>query len=223
MFYTYAHYTPQGRLFYIGKGQGRRAHMFHKRSQHWKNVVSKHGVPDVQILSNWDSEAEAFDHEKLLISCFRDMGYKLCNLTDGGEGSSGFKHSEQTKSKLTSILIGNKRNANRKLTQEENAKLDVFRNGNKWRLGIPTSTKQKSIASQIHKGNKYAVGNIHSRKWKWVGTHITTGELITFIGSVALTNAGFNHANVISCINGTRKSHKGYTWAKEKWEDKLWH
>ena len=224
MFYTYAHYTPEGRLFYIGKGSGnRRAYNFHKRNAHWKSIVAKYGNPDVQILAHWDTEEEAFDHERLLISCFRDLGHKLCNLTDGGEGPSGSKHSEETKAKLSAILIGNTRNLGVKRTEEEKIKISLFHKGNKYNLGRPASEKQRQVASQTHKGNKHSAGKINSRKWKWIGTHIITGEIIAFDGSVNLTNAGFNHANVISCINGTRKSHKGYSWSREKWEDKLWH
>jgi hypothetical protein len=34
-----------------------------------------------------------------------------------------------------------------------------------------------------------------------------------------LNDAGFQHANVIKCLNGTRKSHKGYIWHKEPLEN----
>ena len=195
MFCTYAHYTPQGRLFYIGKGSEKRAHSKAGRNNYWQKVVAKYGNPDVQVLANWNTEEEAFSHERLLISCFRDLGHKLCNLSDGGEGPSGLKHSEEFKQKIS-----------------------VLHKGNKWRLGIPTSARQKAIASQVHKGNKYIVGNTNRRKWAWVGPNILTNEVIYFIGSVALNTAGFQHANVIKCINGTRKSHKGYTWVKKLWE-----
>jgi len=100
MFYTYAHYKPEGGLFYIGKGAGNRAYDMQRRNTYWKNIVNKHGNPHVEILANWDTDAEALDHEKLLISCFKDMGYKLANLTDGGEGVSGYKHSEEIKQKM---------------------------------------------------------------------------------------------------------------------------
>ena len=80
-----------------------------------------------------------------------------------------------------------------------------------------SSTKQKAIASSLSKGNKYAAGNTAQRKWVWVGTHIESGEVIRVIGEKSLKEHGFQHANIIKCINGTRKSHKGYTWSKEKW------
>lgn len=100
MFYTYAHYKPEGGLFYIGKGAGRRAYDTKYRNQYWKNIVAKHGNPHVEILANWKTEKEALDHEKMLISCFKDMGFKLANLTDGGEGVSGYKHPEEIKQKM---------------------------------------------------------------------------------------------------------------------------
>jgi hypothetical protein len=197
MFCTYAHYTPQGRLFYIGKGSEKRAHSKAGRNNYWQKVVAKYGIPDVQILSSWDTESEALSHERLLISCFRDLGHRLCNLSDGGEGTSGLKHSEEFKQRISTL-----------------------HKGNKWRQGIPTSARQKAIASQVHKGTAYAAGNTTRRKWTWIGTHTVTGKVVAFNGAVALDAAGFQHPNVIKCINGTRKSHKGYTWQKELWEDK---
>jgi len=196
VFYTYAHYTPDKNLFYIGKGNGRRAYIFHKRNNHWNNIVKKHGKPEVQILAHWNTEAEAFDHEKLLISCFKDMGHTLCNMSEGGEGPTGLKHSEEFKQKIRELHTGST-----------------------WNLGRPTSAKQKQVTSQRTKGNRYAAGNTNNRRWKWVGTSIEDGSTVVFIGSYALNDAGFQHANVIKCLNGTRKSHKGYTWHKEPLEN----
>lgn len=100
MFYTYAHYKPEGGLFYIGKGVGRRAYDMKMRNRYWKYVVAKYGSPIVEILANWKTEAEALSHEKLLISSFKDMGFQLVNITDGGEGVSGYKHTESALQKM---------------------------------------------------------------------------------------------------------------------------
>ena len=88
--YTYAHYKPNGEIFYIGKGHGHRAYSKSSRNPHWKHIVNKHGNPTVQILAYWNEAQEALSHEILLIECFRSMGKKLANITNGGEGTIGF-------------------------------------------------------------------------------------------------------------------------------------
>ena len=106
MFYTYAHYKPEGGLFYIGKGKRRRAYAMDGRNSHWQNIVNKYGRPYVELLAKWDTEQEAFDHEKLLISCFKDMKIVLANKSDGGEGTSGHKFSEQQLKNLSNAHLG---------------------------------------------------------------------------------------------------------------------
>lgn len=236
MFYTYAHYTPEGRLFYIGKGSGnRRAYNFHKRNAHWKSIVAKYGNPDVQILAHWDTEEEAFDHERLLISCFRNLGHKLCNFTNGGEGVSGLKHneetrkkmsfsrlgktghkcSEETKQKLREINLGNKH------SEETKEKLSILNKGIQNSLGYRHSEESKLKIGIASKGNKHGIGNTNKRKFVWVGTHIKTGEVIRVVGEKAMLAGGFQSSNIIKCINGSIKSHKGYVWAKELLKDKV--
>jgi len=239
VFYTYAHYTPDGNLFYIGKGNGKRAHTFYDRNKRWKDIVSAHGLPKVQILANWDAEEDALDHEKLLISCFRDMGYTLANLTDGGEGFSGYKLTAEQIQKMRLSKIGKPTwNKGIPMSVEAKQKLSIARKGNKSALGHkvtaearklmgiknigrPASAHQRKRASETHKGNKYAVGNTSRRAWKWIGTNLSDGSVVEFYGSHALNAAGFQHANVIKCINGTRKSHKGFTWTKEPLKELL--
>jgi len=219
VFCTYAHYTPQGRLFYIGKGSGHyRANRMNGRNNYWNKIVAKYGKPSVQILADWDTEEEAFSHEVLLINCFRDMGYELANLTDGGDGTSGYKQTEEHKEKTRKAKLGKPMH-----TEESKQKLSDFHKGNKWRQGIPTSAKQKAIASALSKGNSHAAGNTNNRKWVWVGTNVITGEVVKFIGEKEMKAAGIQHSNVIKCLNGQRKSHKGYTWHRELWENKSWH
>jgi len=98
-FYTYAHSSPQGKIFYIGKGMNDRAFAFSDRSHDWKRAVIHHSGVAVKILAHWDTEEEAFEHEKVLIDCFKDMNYTLVNLTGGGKGPYGYKQSEETKRK----------------------------------------------------------------------------------------------------------------------------
>ena len=212
MFCTYAHYTPQGRLFYIGKGSSElRAYRMTGRNNYWNKIVNKNGKPEVQILAYWDSEKEAFSHERLLISCFRDLGHRLANFTDGGDGISGYKHTPEQCRKNSLAKLGNKNALGHKVSEASKKLMGADK------IGKPTSARQKAIASQVHKGTAHATGNTNKRKWIWVGTHTVTGEVIKFEGANVLNSAGFQHANIIKCLNGKRKSHKGYTWSRNVW------
>jgi hypothetical protein len=110
-YYTYAHIrNDTNKIFYIGKGKGRRAYITRNRNKLWKNIVAKHGYT-VDILAYWSTEAEAFEHEEILIKCFRKMGYNLSNQTDGGEGISGLEHTEETRKKMSLSKKGKKLSA----------------------------------------------------------------------------------------------------------------
>ena len=211
MFYTYAHYTPQGRLFYIGKGQGNRAHRFYNRGVHWNYVVAKYGKPDVQILANWKTDKEALDHEVLLINCFKELGHKLCNQTNGGEGTSGLKLSKEHKAKISLKLKGRE---GKKPSAETLKKLRESHLGqvawNKGIKGVYTQTPE-SIAKRSAK----MLGHTHNVKFKYIGTSQNTMETVEFVGNPAMKNAGFDPARIRDCANGKRKSHKKYTWIKE--------
>jgi hypothetical protein len=211
MFYTYAHYTPQGRLFYIGKGQKNRAYKFYSRGKYWNSVVTKYGKPNVQILANWDTDKEALDHEILLISCFKELGHKLCNQTNGGEGTSGIKLSEEHKAKISLKLKGRK---GKKPSAETLVKLRNSHLGQKsWNKGLKGVVKQsaETIAKRVSK----LLGHTHNVKFKYIGTNKTTMETFEFIGNPAMKNAGFDPARIRDCANGKRKTHKNYTWQKE--------
>ena len=275
MFYTYAHYTPNGRLFYIGKGggDGKRAYTFTHRNKYWNNIVAKYGQPIVKVMAVWDEEWKAFSHEIFLIKHFRALGEELANMTNGGEGqvgavpwnkgqpwdeetkrkvsesrkgtpawnkgiptdpeviekiaearrgqpswNKGIPCKEETKAILREQRIGKSATWNIGRTHSEETKKKCGAKN----IGRPASDRQKAIASLVHKGNKHGAGNTVNRTYKWIGTHIETGETIEFLGSEALNRAGFQHANVIKCVNGARQSHKGYTWVKEKLEKVEW-
>lgn len=121
--YTYCHTrNDTGQVFYIGKGVKYRANATKSRNKYWKNIVEKYGY-SIEILSYWKSEKEALDHEVLLISCFKDMGYKLANLTNGGEGTTGWNPSVETRQKMSI--------SRKNLSQELREKLSIAAQGEK--------------------------------------------------------------------------------------------
>lgn len=87
-FYVYLHRKASNNdIFYVGKGQGNRG--WHKaRGVFWKHKATKHGVI-VDVIQDGMSEDDAFLLEMWMIAKLRHEGHALCNLTDGGDGTTG--------------------------------------------------------------------------------------------------------------------------------------
>ena len=96
-YYVYIHKKKTtGEVFYVGKGKNWRATNKTQRNKFWKRVVRKHGFV-VEIVEKNIQEWYAHELEISLIAYYgrRDQGRgTLVNLTDGGEGSEGYKHTD---------------------------------------------------------------------------------------------------------------------------------
>ena len=107
-FYVYALFRPwNGKPCYIGKGHGNRA-FWHQTSaghnRHWNRhlqaIFNKAGKLELEvpvvILRMGLEESVAFEIEQALIKSIgrEKFGGPLVNRTDGGEGISGYRHSE---------------------------------------------------------------------------------------------------------------------------------
>ena len=103
-FYVYVFLREDRSPYYIGKGTGKRA---------WSNSRRKVSPPAdksrIVLLKENLSEQEAFDHEIELIKFHgrKDNGTGILrNLTDGGEGKSGYNTSDETKEKIRESELG---------------------------------------------------------------------------------------------------------------------
>jgi hypothetical protein len=105
-FCVYAHTKPDGTIFYIGKGLKRRSKEVRGRNKYWNNVVNKYGF-NIVILADTLTNNEAMYEEIQLIKHFKKFG-SLTNMTDGGEGMTGYKMSEQAKKAIQDTKWGNK-------------------------------------------------------------------------------------------------------------------
>lgn len=97
-FYVYLHRrASDNKVFYVGKGKGKRAWAKRGRNDRWNKTYNKHGLI-VEIAFDNLTEEEAFELEKQTVLEMRHCyGNTNCNLTDGGEGASGAKASEYTR------------------------------------------------------------------------------------------------------------------------------
>lgn len=106
-FYVYVHRRKSDmRVFYVGKGSGKRMASACGRSVYWSRVVNKHGF-FTEIVQSSMAEKDAFTLERILISCYGKDS--LCNQCDGGEGAAGVKKSKDAIKKTADALRGRKR------------------------------------------------------------------------------------------------------------------
>jgi len=149
-FYVYIHKKPDGTPFYVGKGTGNRAYQFSKRTQWHKNIVAKYGKNNIIVdIVNCLNESQAFDLEKIYIKQFKHDGVCLVNLTNGGEGHSGFKQTQQTKDKRAAKL---KKFYSTEEGHQVNERLNTHRIGRKnteqTRLKMSNAAKGKSKSKE---------------------------------------------------------------------------
>ena len=107
-FGAYIHAKPDGTPFYVGKGKRKRMRDFYTaRSQWHKNITAKYGRDNIIThFMECSSEDNAFALEVGLIKTMKANGYTLCNLSDGGEGPSGYKHDPETVERVRQQNLG---------------------------------------------------------------------------------------------------------------------
>jgi len=102
---VYEHWRPdKGECFYVGKGTRRRATTIKRPDNpvHCRILAKLRGLgvdPEIRIFLSGLREDTAFLLEKIRIAYWRSVGSGLANITDGGDGASGLKRTEQTKLK----------------------------------------------------------------------------------------------------------------------------
>jgi len=124
--FAYIHCKPDGTPFYVGKGVRTWDKIFTARNAYHKKVVAKYGQKNILIGKiDCSSNDTALQLEVGLIKCLRRMGAPLTNLTDGGEGSVGWKCPDNVK---VAVSIANK---NRTFSAEQRYRLGASFRGKK--------------------------------------------------------------------------------------------
>jgi hypothetical protein len=201
-FYVYLHKKKtNGDVFYVGKGKGRRKDYFHNRSKYWKNVAKKHGVI-VEVYQSGIQEWYALELEKDVILKFGLD--KLTNLTEGGEGLSGFVFSEDHKKKISESSKGktikqstrdliSKKNKNRKHTEESKKKISQASLN---RTKETTEKRINSLSKPVLCSNGMTFRNTRFAE-EWLRNNV---------------NPKANQNKITECRNGQRKSAYGFKW-----------
>ena len=138
VYYVYEHWRlDKDECFYVGKGKGDRAYRRNNRGSHWVNIVAKleriGSGYEIKMVAVGLSEQEAFNLEKERISFWRDI-VDLANKTDGGDGVSGLKMSDEAKQKMRLAKLGKpatRGTTGMKFSEETKAKMRAAKVGKK--------------------------------------------------------------------------------------------
>ena len=200
IYYVYLHRKQTtGEIFYVGKGKDDRAYKLIGRNRWWKNIVKKHGYT-VEFVCKGIPEEQAVLEEKRLIAEYGrlDLGTGcLCNLTDGGEGSSGARVSEESRRKRSASLKGKNRWARSEATKQKLRKAN---------LGKKLSEETRRKISEANKGvprpRKTPAKAFYVSKNKYIFTSIKVDDKEQYIGSFA----------------SVEEAKEVYNWCKEQLE-----
>lgn len=125
--------------------------------------------PAIELICEVDGDGCA--QEKAYIKFYRENGFRLTNLTDGGEGTTGYRTvctaehrakisaskmghevTAETKAKLSAALIG------RTLSPERRVQIAVGLIGNKYSVGRKHSAETRAKMSAAHMGHTHNRG-----------------------------------------------------------------
>lgn len=155
-FYVYVHYRESdGTPFYVGKGSGKRAYSSSRRNQFWKNTKEKHGIR-VEIIFDNLTEEESFQCEIDTILEFKYFGYKLTNMTLGGEGVSGMIVSPETRSKISAA------HKNRVFSEEHLRKISIANTGKRASDSTKEKQRQLKLGKYTGENNPFADLTVYS-------------------------------------------------------------
>ena len=142
-YYTYAYLREDKTPYYIGKGSGKR---IYSKDRTIKPPKDKSRI--IYLKQNL-TEEEAFRHEIYMIAVLGriDLGTGILhNMTDGGEGSSGWVPSEESRRKMSQSSKGKTH------SKESKIKMSEAKKGNTYMLGKTLSEETRRKIGEASKG-----------------------------------------------------------------------
>jgi hypothetical protein len=191
---VYVHTRQSDNLpFYIGIGSHKRPFHITGRNTHWNETHTTHGMNPPEIIHKNLLEWAAISIELALISSYKKQYGQfplgtITNLTNGGSGSSGYKHSPESKIK----------NSNNKKSQ--------------WQSPQFKSKIQQKLSGHNNPSFNKTAHLSPSFQGHTIGYNQT--HIIILAGNKEIKEHNFSTSNISSCINGSRTEHKQFKWIR---------
>ena len=202
-------YTGDGRS-YIGQSiyseQIRtKGHLRSKDSTYFHRAIRKYGWDNftTEILHENIDPMYLDDWEMYYISIYETLGTKGFNMTAGGRGIRGYRHTEKHKAYLSLRMAGvNNHFYGRAHTNETRNMISETRIGEKNpNFGKPHSEEHKKKIAESHLKPV--------EQWSSDGkTYIQTFNSITFAANVI----GKSPTGISQCLRGVQKTSGGFMW-----------
>lgn len=160
MYYTYAYLREDRTPYYIGKGKGKRIY-----SSNGKPCSIPKNKSQIIFLKQNLTEEQAYIHEIYMISIFGriDIGTGILrNKSNGGEGKSGYIHTEESKNKISKAVRGkNHPSYGKQLSKETKKRMSDSLKG---RI-ISQECKEKMSKSHMGRPGTYGFkGKTHTKE-----------------------------------------------------------
>ena len=160
------------------------------------NAIKKYGKDSFEFVHiadafNWQN---ACSIEKSLIQDLNTKAPNGYNLTYGGDGTLGFRHTNEEC----------KRRSERCPTRNPKV-MKLIADKQRGVKRPQTSGANNAMYGRLGK-------NSHMLKYTIIATNHLTGNKITLTGAKQINDAGFNRAHVYECAKNIRKLHKNHTF-----------
>jgi group I intron endonuclease len=208
-------------VFYVGKGTSHRVRQKCNRNPHWTRIVAKAGGFRDHLVAKNLLESEALELERLLIAELRAKGVPLCNMTDGGDGISGYRFSDEAKKAMsermkqkTPLMLGKTFSPEhienmRKAKLGKKLKPEHAKKAADARRGKPLSEKTRQKISKALTGKPIAK-EVVARKYKPVKC-LSNGVVYESVTHAAKA-LGLETTNISRCCKGVFKQTGGYSF-----------
>ena len=151
------------------------------------NILKENKKPIIELLETCQSDIWQ-EREQYWIKYYKELGFDLKNMTNGGDGNTGLKMTDASKEKIRFANLG------KKSSKEKIAKISNWAKGND---KIKNNLILGSKKSQIPIIQKSKDGEIINQ---WNSLQQAADEL------------GIERSNISHCLRGRIKTSGGYIW-----------